>query len=226
MGKQIFSLEKTEKKTEMTAARRHRAVADNTETAADESQQEWCVIAPGATECYFGLAGEPNAAYHAVREALRLSGLDATDHGTERWNPLGGIVRPGDTVVLKPNFVRDYRESSPDDADCVITHGAVLRAIADYVAIALRGSGHINSGIKVVNRVLFGNLCQIHIIPVFRVGSSLGRSVNIICRVKCIVPSLAGVSQFIVAGGRDRVDGVLIHRVLGKAVGDPIVILE
>ncbi len=84
-----------------------------------------------------------NPAYEGVRNALLLLGLDARHFGTPQWNPLGGIVRPGDTVVLKPNFVRDFRESSPDHADCVITHGAVIRAVLDYAYIALEGQGRI-----------------------------------------------------------------------------------
>ena len=86
---------------------------------------------------------QPNPAYHAVRGALRLLELDAAKFDAAGWNPLGGIVRPGDTVVLKPNFVRDFRESSPDHADCVITHGAVIRAVLDYAFIALEGRGRL-----------------------------------------------------------------------------------
>jgi len=87
--------------------------------------------------------GALNAAYDAVRTALRLLELDAERFDTAEWNPLGAVVEPGMTVVLKPNFVRDFRESSPDHGDCLITHGAVLRAVADYVVIALRGRGRL-----------------------------------------------------------------------------------
>ncbi len=86
---------------------------------------------------------EPNNAYQAVRQALRLLDLDAARSDTAAWNPLGAIVRPGDTVVLKPNFVRDFRETHPDHGDCLITHGSIIRAVADYVFIALQGSGRI-----------------------------------------------------------------------------------
>lgn len=89
------------------------------------------------------ISGEENAVYTAVRESLRCLGLDAQRYGSPEWNPLGVLIRPGDTVVLKPNFVRDFRESSPDHADCTITHGAVLRAVVDYAFIALGGTGRI-----------------------------------------------------------------------------------
>jgi uncharacterized protein (DUF362 family) len=87
--------------------------------------------------------GEPNHAYQAVRGALRLADLDSANRDTARWNPLGETVQPGDIVVLKPNFVRDFRESSPEHGNCVMTHGAVIRAVLDYVYIALGGRGRI-----------------------------------------------------------------------------------
>jgi len=82
-------------------------------------------------------------AYAAVREALILAGLDRHHVDTERWNPLGDIIRPGNTVVVKPNFVREFRESRPGDGHCLTTHGAVLRPVIDYVGIALRGRGRL-----------------------------------------------------------------------------------
>ncbi len=84
-----------------------------------------------------------NEVYATVRESLRLVGLDAARFGTSAWNPLACVVRPGDTVVLKPNFVRDFRETRDAHDDCLITHGAILRAVADYVFKALGGTGRI-----------------------------------------------------------------------------------
>jgi uncharacterized protein (DUF362 family) len=84
-----------------------------------------------------------NGAYATIRESFRLLGLDAARYGTAHWNPLAGVVCPGDTVVVKPNFVRDFRESSRDDAECLLTHGSVIRAVVDYVYLALEGRGRI-----------------------------------------------------------------------------------
>ncbi len=86
---------------------------------------------------------EPNHAYRTVRQALRLLDLDAANYDTAAWNPLGAIVRPGDTVVLKPNFIRDFHDTRGDDIESVITHGSVIRAALDYVAIALQGRGRV-----------------------------------------------------------------------------------
>ncbi|MCD6304037.1 MAG: DUF362 domain-containing protein [Planctomycetes bacterium] len=84
-----------------------------------------------------------NPAYEAVRESLRLLGLDAGRFGRADWNPLGEFIRPGQTVVLKPNFVRHFRQSHAGDGDCLITHGAVIRAVLDYAYIALGGTGRL-----------------------------------------------------------------------------------
>lgn len=84
-----------------------------------------------------------NRVYETVRETFRLLGLDAGRFGSPEWNPLGRWIQPGNTVVIKPNFVRDFRETSPDHADCIMTHGSVIRAVLDYAYIALRGTGRI-----------------------------------------------------------------------------------
>lgn len=89
------------------------------------------------------LATEPNAAYAAVREALRLLGLDAARHGTAGWNPLGTLVRPGDTVVLKPNLISQWHRVRHAEWVQVITHGSVIRAVLDYVLLALAGRGRV-----------------------------------------------------------------------------------
>jgi len=84
-----------------------------------------------------------NNAYEGVRNALRLSQLDIKNYGKKDWNPLGEIINPGDLVVLKPNFVRDFRETQPGDGDCLITHGSIIRAVLDFVFIAIKGNGRI-----------------------------------------------------------------------------------
>lgn len=89
-----------------------------------------------------GLLGPPNPAYALVRRLFQTAGYDAAHFGLPEWNPLGGRIRPGQTVVLKPNFVL-HRNQSGDDLFAVITHPSVLRAVADYVYIALRGQGRI-----------------------------------------------------------------------------------
>lgn len=86
-----------------------------------------------------------NRVYSGVREAFHLLGLDAEHYGRTEWNPLGGIVRPGDRVVIKPNVVRDFHGGGLN-LEALVTHGSVVRAVLDYVAVALKGAGSITVG--------------------------------------------------------------------------------
>ncbi|HEX8197021.1 MAG TPA: DUF362 domain-containing protein [Pyrinomonadaceae bacterium] len=83
-----------------------------------------------------------NFVYSAVRQLFVELGYDAENFGKKEWNPLGWLIKPEMTVVLKPNFVRS-RHYEKKDPFAIITHPAVLRAVADYVWIALKGEGKI-----------------------------------------------------------------------------------
>jgi uncharacterized protein (DUF362 family) len=83
-----------------------------------------------------------NDAYQLVRECLASMGLDAPHFGSAEWNPLAAWVHPGDTVVLKPNWVIHEHEGG-GDLTSVVTHSSVVRAVADFVLIALRGRGRL-----------------------------------------------------------------------------------
>lgn len=95
----------------------------------------------GPEEAYpeyrLGASGdEPNPAYAAVRETFRLAGLDSARYGTPEWNPLADLIAEGETVVLKPNLVKESHPRDPDGWRYVLTHGSVIRAVADYVFAA------------------------------------------------------------------------------------------
>lgn len=95
-------------------------------------------------ECPFAeLASTPNSAYAAVRSLLALSGWDEGNFGREGWNPLGRLVQPGDRVLLKPNLIKETHPHHPDGWKWMLTHGAIIRAVADYVVKALDGRGEI-----------------------------------------------------------------------------------
>lgn len=53
------------------------------------------------------------------------------------------VIRPGDRVLLKPNFIRESHTERPDEWEQIITNGAVIAAVALEVAEALRGNGTI-----------------------------------------------------------------------------------
>jgi uncharacterized protein (DUF362 family) len=55
------------------------------------------------------------------------------------------FVRPGDRVVLKPNWVKEHdeRKPGPDNWEHVVTHPAVIEAVARWAAEKLVGRGSI-----------------------------------------------------------------------------------
>lgn len=86
-----------------------------------------------------------NAVYPMVREALRLLDSDAANYGLPTWNPLRELVSRGQRVLIKPNFVLHFNAGG-GPLEAVTTHPAIIRAIVDYVLIALRGEGEIIIG--------------------------------------------------------------------------------
>lgn len=83
--------------------------------------------------------GEENVAYDLVRRALASLGLDSARFGTPEWNPMGELVRPGETVLLKPNLIRASHLHREDEWEQIVTHGAVLRPVIDYLLLASGG---------------------------------------------------------------------------------------
>jgi uncharacterized protein (DUF362 family) len=55
------------------------------------------------------------------------------------------FVQPGNHVVLKPNWVKEYdeRRPGPNEWEHVVTHPVVIEAVARWVADKLRGRGQI-----------------------------------------------------------------------------------
>ena len=75
---------------------------------------------------------------NSLTELMAMLGYDFSD-----------FIKPGMTVFIKPNWVASrWRESCPhkDTLYSVITHPAVIEALADRVAIALNGNGKIIIG--------------------------------------------------------------------------------
>jgi len=98
---------------------------------------------------YSPTSEEFNYAFDAVRNALALCELDIENLNTPQWNPLGGIIKPYDQVLIKPNLVSNYNwgyKSGLTDTDSLVTHGSIIRAVMDYVIIALKGKGKIIIG--------------------------------------------------------------------------------
>lgn len=68
-----------------------------------------------------------------MRSALQLLGLPSD------------FIRPGDRVILKPNWVKEHdeRRPGPGQWEHVVTHPAIIRATAEWVAEKLGASGSI-----------------------------------------------------------------------------------
>ncbi len=93
-----------------------------------------------------GGSGEKNDVYRMVRELFFCSQMDAGNYNSPEWNPLGEYVKPGDTVLIKPNLVMHDNPAETDGRkklECLITHPSVTRCVFDYVYIALKGRGRI-----------------------------------------------------------------------------------
>jgi len=88
---------------------------------------------------------ENNAVYRMVRELLSRMNLDQPNYGSREWSPLGEFISRGDTVLIKPNMVM-HKHGWGWDVDSVITHGSVIRAVLDYVYIALGNTGKVIIG--------------------------------------------------------------------------------
>lgn len=106
------------------------------------------------------ISSEPNEVYDMVRECLHGYGLDEEHFGSEDWNPLGAIIRKGDTVVIKPNWVEDKNENRKGGIECLVTNAAVIRAMIDYVFIALDNTGKLVIGDSPMPDCDFDNLME------------------------------------------------------------------
>lgn len=88
-----------------------------------------------------------NHAYGAVRDALRYAGLDRDRFGTRWWNPLSRWIGEADRVFVLCNFVQHRRANETSAAfEAKCTHGALVRAIVDYVLLAAGTGGRVEFG--------------------------------------------------------------------------------
>lgn len=107
------------------------------------------------------LSHEKNLVYDSIRDILFNLDFDRKRYNTPDWNPLGEIIRPGDNVLVKPNMVYHFHPKGYT-MDCLITHGSVMRAICDYVLIALEGKGRLTIGDAPIQSADFNQLVRIN----------------------------------------------------------------
>ncbi len=105
------------------------------------------------------ISDEDNGVYDALRSLFYKLNMDVENYGAAGWNPFKTVIRPGNKVVIKPNFVLD-RHPGGGDVDAVITHPSLIRAVIDYVFIALGGKGEIIVGDAPQADANFNNLLK------------------------------------------------------------------
>jgi uncharacterized protein (DUF362 family) len=111
-------------------------------------------------EYAFRETSSENLVYDAVRGLLAGMGLDREHFGGPDWNPLGAYISPGQKVVIKPNMVRHFNPVE-NDITSLVTHASLVRAIADYCYIALRGEGTLVVGDAPVQSADFARILEL-----------------------------------------------------------------
>lgn len=98
--------------------------------------------------------------YAAVRDVFLRLGMDTQNYGTKSWNPLGDLIKPGEQVLLKPNFVL-HKNGAGLGTEQMVTHGSLIRAALDYVSIALDSKGIVTIADSPVQSCNFRKAIQI-----------------------------------------------------------------
>jgi uncharacterized protein (DUF362 family) len=107
-------------------------------------------------------ADPANHVYGMVRKMFFMYKSDYTNYGTEKWNPLSEVVSKGNTVVIKPNLVRDRHPFGERAVLSTVTHSSLLRPIIDYTILALKGRGKIVICDAPLQSADFNKICEIN----------------------------------------------------------------
>lgn len=92
---------------------------------------------------FAAVGNERNLVYSTLRHCFVRAGLDAERLGTSAWNPLSELIKPGETVLLKPNLIKESHPYDPNGWRYIITHGSIVRAVGDYVWKAIGSNGKV-----------------------------------------------------------------------------------
>jgi len=63
--------------------------------------------------------------------------------GLNSENPLAEFINSGDTVILKPNWIKEHHQYDPNEWESVITHPHLIKAVLKLVLLALKGKGKV-----------------------------------------------------------------------------------
>lgn len=93
------------------------------------------------------IATRENRVYRAVRDCFVQSGLDNQNLGTPAWNPLRQFIPRGSRVFVLCNFANERRgDETVENYRSRCTHGSVIRAVVDYILLAVGNEGKVQIG--------------------------------------------------------------------------------
>lgn len=96
---------------------------------------------------FSSLSDENNLIYDHIRQTFMDAGLDLQNAETKNWNPLGEFIPPESRVFVLCNFVYHKRfGESETDFFSKCSHPSVIRAVVDYIHIAVGESGSVTIG--------------------------------------------------------------------------------
>jgi len=116
------------------------------------------------------MINEENSVFDAIREAFILLGFDKENINQHNWNPLKEIIQPGNTVLMKPNFVLHKSLNKGNSLNTLLTHPSIIFAILDYVILALKDKGKIIIGDAPIQEADFNEiLSQLNILDTINI---------------------------------------------------------
>jgi len=92
------------------------------------------------------ISDRSNRVYDSVRNLLNLSDFDAANFDKPGWNPFGDLIKPGMTVLVKPNMIKENHPRDPHGWIYMMTHGSIVRAVCDYAVKAVGETGRVYIG--------------------------------------------------------------------------------
>lgn len=96
---------------------------------------------------YQHIAKKKNDVYRAVRNCFYQARLDRHNLGTSTWNPLRQFIPRGSRVFVLCNFANERRpDELEEDYRSRCTHGSVIRAVIDYILLAVGREGRVQFG--------------------------------------------------------------------------------
>lgn len=93
------------------------------------------------------ISSMPNPVYRAVRNCFLQADMDPINRGLADWNPLRQFIPRGSRVFVLCNFANERRpDETLEDYRSRCTHGSVIRAVVDYILLAVGKEGRVQIG--------------------------------------------------------------------------------